>query len=95
MFETTTIIAEGLDPVLYRAADLLETTPQFPLFDETDEEAEGVLYKFEPEKPLFEVHNNGNGVWELTGEGLERTFKMSKMNTEEDFIRFARKMRCV
>ena len=45
------------------------------------------------EKPLFEVHNNGNGVWELTGEGLERTFKMSKMNTEEDFIRFARKMR--
>ena len=93
VFETTTIIAEGLDPVLYRAADLLETTPQFPLFDETDEEAEGVLYKFEPEKPLFEVHNNGNGVWELTGEGLERTFKMSKMNTEEDFIRFARKMR--
>ncbi|MEI3116890.1 MAG: hypothetical protein V8S30_02395 [Merdibacter sp.] len=39
VFETTTIIAEGLDPVLYRAADLLETTPQFPLFDETDEEA--------------------------------------------------------
>ena len=93
VFETTTIIAEGLDAVLYRAADLLETTPQFPLFENDEEESEGVLYKFEPEKPLFEIHNRGNGLWELTGEGLEHTFQMSKMNNEEDFMRFARKMR--
>jgi len=51
------------------------------------------LYKFEPEQPLVEVHNLGNGQWELTGERLERIFRMSKMNTEEDFMRFARKMR--
>ena len=94
VFETTTIIAEGLEPVLYRAADLLETTPQFPIFDDSEEEEnEGVLYKFEPEKPLFTVHNRGNGLWELSGEGLERTFRMSKLNNEEDFMRFARKMR--
>ena len=94
VFETTTIIAEGLEPVLYRAADLLETTPQFPIFDDSEEEEnEGVLYKFEPEKPLFTVHNRGNGLWELGGEGLERTFRMSKLNNEEDFMRFARKMR--
>lgn len=95
VFETTTIIAEGLDPVLYRAADLLETTPQFPLFndEEVDAEAEGVLYKFEPEQPAFEIHNLGNGQWELTGEELEKTFKMSKLDNEEDIMRFARKMR--
>ena len=93
VFETTTIIAEGLEPVLYRAADLLAQTPQFPIFDEEDDQAEGVLYKFEPEQPLVEVHNLGNGQWELTGERLERIFRMSKMNTEEDFMRFARKMR--
>ena len=95
VFETTTIIAEGLDPVLYRAADLLETTPQFPLFndEEVDAEAEGVLYKFEPEQPAFEIHNLGNGQWELTGEELEKAFKMSKLDNEEDIMRFARKMR--
>ena len=95
VFETTTIIAEGLEPVLYRAADLLETTPQFPLYndDANDDEAEGVLYKFEPEQPAFEVHNMGNGNWELSGEELERSFKMSKLDNEEDFMRFARKMR--
>ena len=95
VFETTTIIAEGLDPVLYRAADLLETTPQFPLFndEEVDANAEGVLYKFEPEKPAFEIQNMGNGEWHLVGEELERSFKMSKLDNEEDFMRFARKMR--
>lgn len=95
VFETTTIIAEGLEPVLYRAADLLETTPQFPLYndEEVDAQAEGVLYKFEPEAPAFEVRNLGNGQWELVGEELERSFKMSKLNNEEDFMRFARKMR--
>ena len=94
VFETTTIIAEGLDPVLYRAADLLETTPQFPLFDDSEEEQnEGVVYKFEPEQPLYEIHDRGNGLWELTGERLQRVFEMSKLNNEEDFMRFARKMR--
>ena len=95
VFETTTIIAEGLEPVLYRAADLLETTPQFPLYndDADDHEAEGVLYKFTPEAPAFEVHNLGNGRWELRGEELERSFRMSKLANEEDFMRFARKMR--
>ena len=120
VFETTTIIAEGLEPGLYRAADLLAQTPQFPIFDEEDDQAEGVLYKFEPETPIYEVRNLGNGQWELTGEKvrisgaetdtsivltfhnegrtippekLERIFRMSKMNTEEDFMRFARKMR--
>lgn len=95
VFETTTIIAEGLEPVLYRAADLLETTPQFPLYndEEVDDDAEGVLYKYEPEAPAFEIKNLGNGYWELTGEELERTIKMSKLDNEEDIMRFARKMR--
>lgn len=93
IFETTTIIAEGLDPVLYRAADLLLTTPQFPLHDEVDENIEGVYYKFEPEAPAFYVHNLGNGQWRLDGEGIERAFKMSKIDDDEDAIRFARKMR--
>ena len=43
--------------------------------------------------PAFHVHNMGNGMWKLTGEELERVFKTSKMNNEEDFIRFSRKMR--
>lgn len=95
VFETVTLIAEGLEPVLYHAADLLETTPQFPLYndEDVDKDAEGVLYTFEAELPAYEIYNLGNGQWELRGEELERSFRMSKLHNEEDYMRFARKMR--
>ena len=94
VFETTTIIAEGLDPVLYRAADLLAVTPEFPMHSEVeDQESEGVLYKFEePEKP-FEIRNLGNGKWQIAGEEIERAFNATRFNSEEADQRFARKMR--
>lgn len=93
IFETITLIAEGLDSVLYRIADLLETTPEFPLYDENDATNSGVLYKFETEEPLFEIRNLGNGMWSVEGNRIERIFKTMKMNTEEDIMRFSRKMR--
>lgn len=53
VFETTTIIHEGLDPVLRKAADLLAVTPLFPLTDEKEED-EGVTYTFEEkEKTVY------------------------------------------
>ena len=42
VYETTTIIHEGLDPVLRKAADLLATTPVFPITEDTGET--GVMY---------------------------------------------------
>lgn len=93
VFETTTIIAEGLEPVLYRAADLLAVTPQFPIYNDDEEESEGVLYKFEPEETPYIIKNLGNHQWEVTGELIERTFAMSKLDNNEDIMRFARKMR--
>ncbi|WP_281628414.1 GTPase ObgE [Traorella massiliensis] len=94
VFETTTIIDEGLEPVLYRAADLLDQTDPFPIFDENHkEETQGVLYKFEEPKPAFEIKNLGNGRWELTGDEIEKAFHATQFNSEEADQRFARKMR--
>ena len=94
VFKTTTIIDEGLEPVLYRAADLLDQTDPFPIFDENHkEETQGVLYKFEEPKPAFEIKNLGNGRWELTGDEIEKAFHATQFNSEEADQRFARKMR--
>ena len=93
VFETTTIIAEGMEPLLYAIADALAHAPMFPLIDEEEETMEGVVYKFEEEKPAFAVHNLGNGRWLLDGEGIERAFKTSKIDSDEDAMRFARKLR--
>lgn len=95
VFETSAIIDEGLQPVLYEINELLKVTPEFPLSSLENEEttARGILYKFEEEKPPFVVKNLGNGRWHLVGEEIERVFKMSKLETEEDALRFGRKLR--
>lgn len=92
VFETMTMIAEGVNPILYRAADLLETTSLFPLFDEALQ-TEGVLYKFEAEKPAFYIHNLGNGNWEIDGEEIEKVYHMATLDTTDGEQRFARRMR--
>lgn len=92
VFETMTLIAEGLEPVLYRAADLLDETPLFPLYDE-EEDTEGVLYKYEGEKPAFYVHNLGNGRWMIDGDEIENAYRMANLDSVEGEQRFARKMR--
>ncbi len=93
VFEATTLIAEGLQAVLYKAADLLEVTPTFALKDKENEQAEGVLYKFEEAEKGYEVKNHGNGVWELVGDAIDKAFKMASFDDIDGEHRFARKMR--
>lgn len=93
VFPTTTIIDEGLAPVLYRAADLLEVTPEFPLHGTDEDESEGVLYKFEEKKPEIYINQLSEDEWEVTGSDIERAFHMSKLDSDEDVMRFSRKMR--
>ena len=91
VYETTTIIHEGLEPVLRKAADLLATTPVFPITEDTGET--GVMYTFEEKKKDIIIEKEEDGVWNVSGPRLERVFDINKLNTEEDFYLFANKMR--
>ena len=92
VFETTAIIHEGLDPVLRKAADLLATTPAFPI-EGTEADEEGVVYTFEEKKKDVEITQVEDDVWEIKGPRIERNFNITKLNTEEDYYLFANKMR--
>ena len=92
VFETTTIIHEGLDLVLRKAADLLATTPAFPIMEETTEET-GVTYTFEEKQKDIIIEQIQPGSWRVSGPKLERAFNINKLNTEEDFYLFANRMR--
>lgn len=92
VFETTTLIGEGLDQVLYKVADLLEVTDPFPLVDETENKEAGVVYKFEEKEP-FKIINRGNGLYEVVGEEIELAYRMADLSSDEGEQRFARKMR--
>ena len=85
VFPTTALIAEGLQDVLYRAADLLDVTEPFPL--EQDENI-GVLYKFEPEPEPFTIRNLGNGQWIVEGDEINRLFSRTDFENEQQVMQF-------
>ncbi|MDO5085606.1 MAG: Obg family GTPase CgtA, partial [Erysipelotrichaceae bacterium] len=94
IFPTTTIINEGLQPVLYRVADLLEVTEEFPLYTETKEvESKGVLYKFTPEEAAFKVFNEGNGRWRIEGDRITQLFNATDLKNDESLLRFANSLK--
>lgn len=83
-------IHEGIDAVLYAVADALETAPDF--FNQ-EEEQESVLYTYKEEEKPFNIHNKGNGVWEVTGKKVERLVQMASFTTDDGFQRFALQIR--
>lgn len=90
VYPCTTLIAEGLDAVLYKVADLLEATPTFPIMED---EVEGVLFKYIAPEPDFIVNNLGNNQWRLEGEKLEKVFKMTDFKNDSSVNRFAHTLR--
>ena len=88
IFEATTIINEGLKPVLYRVKDMLKDLPQFPLFN-PKKVNEKVVYKYE-EPVEFIIHNEGNGDWRVEGEKVERLFYATNFDDEDSVIKFSR-----
>ncbi|MBP5279008.1 MAG: GTPase ObgE [Erysipelotrichaceae bacterium] len=88
VFETITLINEGLAPVLYKAKDMLKELPQFPLYDPNKAEKK-VVYTYEEPKQ-FEIFNEGNGIWRVQGDKVERLFRNTNFNDEDSIMRFSR-----
>ena len=88
IFETTTLINEGLSPVLYKAKDMLKELPQLPLYDPNKADKK-VVYKYE-EPEQFKIFNEGNGVWRVEGEKIERLFRNTNFKDDDSILRFSR-----
>ncbi|WP_314793228.1 GTPase ObgE [Eggerthia catenaformis] len=85
-------IHEGIDALLYAIADTLKTAPYYSI--EEDEQEDSVLYTYEEDDAkAFEIMNEGNGVFTVTGDKIERIVQMASLNTDDGFKNFAIKMR--
>ena len=90
IFEISALNNIGIDDVLTKLADTLETIEKDDLYSENDYESH-VIYKFKNEKPY--TITNDNGVWVIKGEEIEKLFKMTKFTEDEGVIRFGRKLK--
>lgn len=87
VFETMTIIHEGIDKLLYKCIELLDKTPVFDLNDEKEKE-ERVVYKFEAKKPEFTISNLGNGQYRVNGDKVVRLFYATDFDDEKQMMNF-------
>jgi len=91
IYEISAMNNEGLEDVLVALGDLLDNTEATPLFEEDQFEGH-VLYKFKKEEP-YTITREDNGTWVISGEELEKLFRMTKFTTEEGVLRFTRRLR--
>lgn len=94
IFPISAVSRQGLKPLLFEIADLLEVTPEFPLFEDIDEESDAaVLYKYKSEADSIEISREPDGTFILGGYAIERIFKMTDFSREDGVRRFARQLR--
>lgn len=91
----STITRENIDQLLYAIADKLE---EYKDVDFTVEEEESVginrvLYKHTPSQDKFTISRDDDGAYVVSGNAIERMFKMTDFNSDPAVRRFARQMR--
>ncbi len=89
VFEISALNNEGIDKVLIKIADVLDSIEDEPLYEEEQFESH-VLYKFKEEQP-FEIYKEGN-TYVVRGDEVEKLLRMTKF-TDEGARRFASKLR--
>jgi GTPase len=92
IFPISAITRTGVRELLFEIADVMEHTPEFPLFEEEPAEHR-VMYEFKKEEPNFAITRDDEGAYVLMGEKIEKLFKMTDFSREESIRRFARQLR--
>ena len=91
IFEVSAVTNKGLQKVVDHLANMLDQIPNNPLYDESQIESH-ILYKFKKEEP-YTITRDDDGTWVISGNEIEKIFKMNKFNSEEAIYRFAKKIR--
>ncbi|NLG81722.1 MAG: GTPase ObgE [Bacilli bacterium] len=84
---------ENLNAMLYAIADVLEKAEFISIYEE-DEFLDSQYLKLDDEdKPKFTIEQDPDGVYRVTGELIERLFKMTNFNQYDSVRRFSKTLR--
>ena len=90
VFETITLLNEGLQPLLYRVEELLKETPQFALVDGQEDinNTEFVEYTFTPKEKDYAVEKFGDHTWVIHSPKASHMLKTFDFDLPEHVFRF-------
>ncbi|MBO6280367.1 MAG: GTPase ObgE [Bacilli bacterium] len=84
---------EGIDELIYKCADLLDKTPQFPLFDSEEEVLETKVYTLPDEEKEFEIKHPNLHTWLITGDKIIKFYRMTNISTDEGMMKLLTRLR--
>ena len=90
IFPICAITGEGLKDVLIELSNMIKKKKKKPLYEEQQFESH-ILYKFKKEEP-FKITNE-NGVWVISGDEIEKLYRMTRFTTDEAALRFSNKLK--
>ena len=89
IFPISSLTREGLVPLIKRTYELVKTTPEFPLVDESEvEEVVTFGLKEENDSNEFTIRRE-KGVFVIEGENIERIYKKINLSTDEGVMKLA------
>ncbi len=86
------ITREGLDELIYKTADMLDSIYQDGIYEQDAFESH-VTYQFEGHEAPFTIKKGDDGIYEIEGESLRRLFEMTDFSKEQSIKRFSRQIR--
>ncbi|MFA1822552.1 GTPase ObgE [Virgibacillus oceani] len=91
VYKISALTKDGLRDILFAIADVLDTIPKTdPITEEAEEK---VVYRYQKQEAPFKIGRDDDGAYVLSGERIEKLFKMTDFNHDEAVQRFARQLR--
>ncbi len=87
IYETSTLMHQGMDQVLYAAMDEIEKAKEVAELETSKEEV--VVYRYQPKRPDFEIVNLGNGKWKVESDKIDRLIETVDFEKDDDTYAFA------
>ena len=87
----STVTKENVDKLKYKLLDLVEKHKDSSTYENLEFE-NYVLYEFKNEKP-YEIEKESENTWVIKGKKLEDLLRMTKFNSDEATLKFARKLK--
>ncbi|PAK48116.1 GTPase ObgE [Paenibacillus sp. 7541] len=89
----SSLTREGIQELLYRTMDLLESIPEEPAVEEVAETSDRKVYKFKKQEDNAFTITRDNETYVVHSERIERMLKRMQMNSHDAILKLARTLR--
>lgn len=89
----SSLTRQGIQELLYRAADVLDSIPVAPIVEEVAEATERKVYKLEAEEDNSFTITRDNEAYVVTSPRIERMLKRMQLSTHDAILKLARTLR--